>query len=331
MKRIRVTYVIGIALLFCIATNKADAQMFPSGGLPMLYNGGFAGEAGDHRLVFASKLNFMNFDNLRSRTSHTISYDAFMPSLRSGVGVMTGFMSDHYNPTDSLNWELRNPFFSVAFSPKLSFKGKWTFAPFVDFQFVHSRSTGYYRPNRASSPMLGINSRYTIRTGFLLNTEKGYVGFTAIPFERTSAYEPRYNYRFNSSFPGADSTIFILQLGRTFQKKPDSKFSFTPQVAVSWYKENSRHYFGLVDLNLAFRFRRFHTGIGAGGIQFAYNWDRLRVGTALYYSRPFSRSGHNTVVNGQQETVRAYWYIQFLSLRYLIEGKKSGVLKSETF
>src|SRR5688572_30546570 len=75
MKSNRMTGVIGIAVFCLLLTTPVVAQVFPVGGLPMAFNGGFAGEAGKHRLVSSTRLTILGFEKRNTEIRQALSYD----------------------------------------------------------------------------------------------------------------------------------------------------------------------------------------------------------------------------------------------------------------
>jgi hypothetical protein len=248
------------AALICtgiLLTLKSYSQTYaplnpPLGTLPMQFNGGFAGEAKDHR--FVGGFGFSGNRKIYSTTDYFASYDKFITKLRTGIGVTynryeTASRSTFQGPISS---NLQN--LTIAISPKFSFKGKYTLAPFIDYTY-----TSY--TFRDSSNYSWNNN--TWRAGLLLNTSKFFIGATAHP-----SFNADRNY-LNVS----------LQAGYTFQKLPTSHFSFTPQAAVMY---NNITYNLIAYWNLMARYKKFiwsfngtnieYAGFGAG-IQF----DNLRL------------------------------------------------------
>jgi hypothetical protein len=232
------------AALICtgiLLTLKSYSQTYaplnpPLGTLPMQFNGGFAGEAKDHR--FVGGIGFSGNRKIYSSTNYFASYDKFITKLRTGIGVTynryeTASRSIVQGPISS---NLQN--LTIAISPKFSFKGKYTLAPFIDYtytSYTFKDSTNYSWNNN------------TWRGGVLLNTNKFFIGATSY-----------------SSFIRDRNNLFAsLQAGYTFQKLPTSHFSFTPQ-AVVYLTQNPHTYW-----NLMFRYKKFIWSFNGTNIEYA--------------------------------------------------------------
>jgi len=122
---------------------------------------------------------------------------------------------------------------------------------------------------------------FALKTGFLINSDKAYVGASARILDYTSS-------------PFGDASLnffnqvrFILQAGYTFQRKPESKFSFTPQLVFGmqgnqpnsvikdsegWFPNNTYY-----DLNLIFRYKKLISGINTTGVMLGYQNSKFRL------------------------------------------------------
>src|SRR5687767_3299342 len=119
----------------------------PLGTLPMNYNGGFAGESGKGRLIVGANAIGEYFGD---RYSFYGSYDHFFTKISTGVGLTAiGGYRDAYQ---------------LSISPKISFKGKYTFAPFVSVSYFDNEIGG--------------------SAGVLFNSQKFYMGYSL--FRRSS-------------------------------------------------------------------------------------------------------------------------------------------------
>ena len=135
------------SLALCICALATSAQELPVGMmLPTYYNGGFAGEAGAPRVATFShfyyhKYKSPTFGSLYWRyRGSCVSVDHFIKGLRTGVAVTAGHIAEDQNMiTDYQKRSLS--FGSITLSPKVSSKGKYTFAPFLDFYFGQARDT----------------------------------------------------------------------------------------------------------------------------------------------------------------------------------------------
>src|SRR5688500_13959102 len=120
-----------LCLTAIVCSSEIYAQNFPLGALPAWYNGGFAGEAGELRVASYSFFEKGNISYASSWYGSQIlsggsyvSIDKFLKKIHSGIAFTAGYRGiKDYHMTRSA---------SLTVSPKFSFKGKYTFAPFVD-------------------------------------------------------------------------------------------------------------------------------------------------------------------------------------------------------
>ncbi len=301
----------------------------------MQYNPSFAGQAGGPRI--SSNVVYSNYDAAKSQRVYShLSYDQFIPAIRSGIGITAGyFNSIHklphnlYGPgTSGLSYDkvtFSGASFTVAIAPKISLKGKYTISPSIDFSYgiAEEKVTLSEVPvvdtiRGGDGKQYGINSR----AGILFNTNKLYVGYKVVVLRRSilnSTYNPLSSYRPVNIFES------FLQAGYTFQKSSESKFSFTPQVVIqiSKYDSKARLYYGLEAYNLNFRYKHFIWGVNDsdirdvrfrdrqlftnGGIHIGWQTDKLRVMLTNNYG-----------FNSQYESSR---YVGNLSFRYIFSSK----------
>jgi hypothetical protein len=271
-----------IRILFasCVAASlwsaELMAQRVPAGALPTEYNGGFAGEAGDLRLASFSYLDYGRFPHYAASSrvlnrGTFISADQFLKKIRSGVGFTIGRQGDdnRYESTAM----------SLSISPKFSVKGKYTIAPFADVSF----SRTHYMQDPVINPADFTLNAWTIRTGFLLNTDNAYIGVTSDMFRDFGPAPGRF-------FP---ETRLSLQAGYTFQRTPESDFSFTPQVVLSYEHYDVEDRFtsereifnniNIVELNLGFRHKKFIAGINNTGLMLGYQNSKFKLQVTNFY------------------------------------------------
>jgi hypothetical protein len=275
----------------------------PLGALPMQYNGGFAGEAGSPR--FSSNFGLTSPGWSYGRGYHlTTSYDQFIPALRSGIGVMA-----HLHRTDNAYYATNVYAFSAAISPKIPLGGKWTLSPSLDLAYYGGRSL-------ARDVTRGGNvetEQWRSRAGLLFNTSKFYIGYSVALTDHLSVRfangvaESGRPFRFTS----------YLQIGYTFQRSPESDFSFTPQLTLatgtSLYpgfsndRRTNINYFEAFNLN--FRYKRFIWGVNNTGVHVGWQTPRLRV----MASNTYAAGGRNE--GGYSGNV---------SLRYVLKTRTSS-------
>jgi hypothetical protein len=224
MNKIKAALACAGILLTLASAGQNRNQALPVGTLPMLYNGGFAGEGKNARFTIGGS---------RLTTPPTYgyfgSYDQFITKLSTGIGIT--FAHDNHTSKDIyLSHHYRN-YLVISISPKISIRGKFTFAPFIDYTHVREE-TQYFDPSfNYSYPAHFRGGRVTnFRTGLLFNSREFYVGLTLyIPSKTT---HPQL-------YP-SDNLVgspVVLQAGYTFQKLPESDLSITPQAAIFFVRE----------------------------------------------------------------------------------------------
>jgi hypothetical protein len=207
------------------------AQM-PIGHLPTQYNGGFAGEAGAPRLFFNSYMTGYRQGGYVPMYGSYLSYDNFFRKLRSGISFTLGRTNSNYYFAKTDGYSA-----SVSISPKFSFNGKYTLAPFVTYSLAGSISKFATSPNGSSPELdeaksLGGN----VRAGALLNSSKWYVGLTiASRFFQHNLYR-NFEPSNTGYYYGVPKIRVSIQAGYTFQRTPESKFSFTPQITLTPFR-----------------------------------------------------------------------------------------------
>ncbi len=271
---------LGSLILMAFAAYGQQTTNLPLGALPMQYNGSFAGEAGSPRISsnfgFGHGSGFRQGGYYRGVYEQQVSYDQFIPALRSGIGV--GVLT---NQASYLLYKYNGQGFSVAVAPKISLNGKYTFSPSLSLEYVAVHKPTYnVMINDTSRVSYGYDSRsLRSRAGFLFNTSKFYVGYSVDILD---------NWDFHSdngwhSSRRLDRFSSYLQLGYTFQKSPDSHFSVTPQVAFyigDGVSARTKPYqrFGIYwfeGYNVTFRYKQFIWGVNNMGLH--AGWQNRRV------------------------------------------------------
>jgi hypothetical protein len=311
--------------LYC--STDLRAQDIPIGALPTYYNGGFAGEAGALRLASFSHVTRSYYRGETWTSGGTeISADQFVKKLRSGVAFTAGYTGGKMSSNFST---------SSTIAPKFSFKGKYTFSPFlnVGISTLNVHDDQEMTNNSAYPSDFSIHT-ITASTGFLVNSGKWYFGASVNPFGYHLASYP---------LPGIDRSFFSkmkysFQAGYTFQRIPESDFSFTPQIVVTYATSRIRdaqtnkmeRYSGifLVDLNLVVRYKRFITGVNNNGIMVGYQNSRFKLQFSNFYrSNPgFPTStdmSKRLYFNIRPVGVGTHGYSGSLSLRYVFLKKQS--------
>ena len=230
--------------MFC--SNPLFSQSPPLGVLPMRFNSSFAGSIGNSRLV--SDFSFQNKNDTYPSNGFglNLSYDNYIPSIRSGIGITTsGYSSRSTYNEEKVKHQSANV--TVVIAPKYSIKGKYTISPSLDFSYIniYSDVLSYYYPSWNYGTHTGISSRF----GLLFNARNYYIGYSIRIF-RSDGLKYLYRNYFSS----------ILQVGFTFQKSENSKFSFTPQLALP-ITDDSDYLLFWPAYNLSFRFNKYIIGL----------------------------------------------------------------------
>jgi hypothetical protein len=309
-----------LTLLSCFAR----AQDAPLGALPTQFNPSFAGEAGSPRasssLVYRSRQEWQRIPATQMVASYpyrmfqaSTAYDQFVPALRSGVGIATSHTSGatpyHTFTAHSV---------SLAVASKFSVRGKYTFSPSLDVEY------GWLRESREAQPGVMWHDDMEAhwirsRAGLLFNTDKYYVGYSAVVLQG-----PSWRYPYIGRKSGLYGIYLShLQVGYTFGSSTGSKFSFTPQLALrigegGRYSPHSTRDIGkfrfgdggigVEAFNLGFRYKQFLWGVNNVGVHVGWQTERLRV----------------MVTNslGLVRRADSVPYIGNLSLRYVFKEKR---------
>jgi hypothetical protein len=270
-----------LVCLGIILTIQSFSQDIPLGTLPMLFNGGFAGEGENARVTTGIGGRNGAGWSREKMFNYFGSYDQFLPKLRTGIGVT--LIRSHYNyyiSSDTASYDHRKNAAIISLSPKFSFKGKYTLAPFADFAYsTHEDS------------QLGdfLNRRIGIRTGFLFNARKFYAGVTYNTYTK--------HYTMNSYFlESYERYPLILQVGYTFQRLPESNFSFTPQFAF-FIRPNPSLYEDRLDFdfNLMFRYKKFIGSFNNNGLGLGMQTNKFRVLLSQNYMFFKNTTWHGTL------------------------------------
>jgi hypothetical protein len=135
---------------------------------------------------------------------------------------------------------------------------------------------------------------------------------------------------------------YSFVVGYTFQRTPESKFSFTPQIVVSYERFNNVYsmwngqvgvidkvrYITLVDLNLTFRYKKLITGINSNGLMVGYQNSKFKLQVTNFYSNNggsgmwISLSDHTHIMTRQFHLARPT-YFGSISLRYIFRKDES--------
>ena len=292
-----ITLLTGGALYF----PKCLAQ--PLGVIPTQYNGSFAGGVNDPRINTDFEYHRQNPINHYSATT---SYDQMIPAIRSGIALSASYYSSNYKTsTLSSKSDGYNIYFAVApkfsLQEKGSLKGKFTISPSIDIRYYSSGSTLSWQPNENWPDSVSQTNveGFSSRLGILMNTRNYYVGY--------SARLLNFNTQSKNIGEGYNSGFYsTLQAGYSYQKKPDSKFSITPEIAITLNtnpdfpgKFKDKTDFFIADYNLRFRYDKLLWGIARGmrgvaegtkvpSLQLGYQQDSWRVLTTHGFEDGYS-------------------------------------------
>lgn len=233
----------------------------------MQYNGSFAGEAGASRI--SSSAYYYKFNNNTFRTGNQAgiytSYDQFFKSIGTGIGVTAGYQGSNED------WPFSGGqifFSSLAVAPKISIKGKYTLSPSVDI----SRLAGNFYSNELNISRTELQTSINSKAGLLFNTPKYYIGYSVYLFDKEKMV-------YDNSFRNPRRFRSYLQLGYSFRKTSESKFSFTPQIAIR-LQEKTHPDDDVMDhtaINLTFRYSQYIAGINNTGFHLGIQKENLRI------------------------------------------------------
>lgn len=277
MFKLLTTFIITFGSLWAFSCFGQILDKTPLGMMPMQYNPSFAGQTGGPRISASFKYGFNKASYfLPSQTlNHSlISYDQFIPAIRSGIGISAG----HYNymlkyadnmSGTGLRFDKASSSGSVvtfSFAPKISLKGKYTISPSIDFSYAIDDINYTLKQQPAVDTLFPSGKRYSIqsRAGILFNTNKLYLGYSVNVVRQVVSR----SYYYPISSPIKAKLESYLQAGYTFQGSSEAKFSFTPQVVIqlSKYNRETRMDYALEAFNFNFRYKQFIWGINDGGI-----------------------------------------------------------------
>jgi len=303
------------AFVIASFSQEAYGQYLPIGVLPMEYNPSFAGSVGNSRICANGKYSYLD-DGFRLSSGSTVndlyhngfyaSFDRFFPSIKSGIGLSAERVHESRKyKVPNFEWEHESvrTVVTAVFAPKFSIKGKYTLSPSIDFSFIN-QDVLYDEIFNSENTNFDLNKNgMSSRVGILFNARQYYVGYAVRIFTSSVNKTGIYFYDFYST----------LQLGYTFQKEVDSKFSFTPQLAMSIHNK-ARYGEGITDwpsYNLSFRYDKFIIGALS---KFEYTYPTgLQVG--------WQNNGWRLLISNDF----TYNYDANVSLRYIFNHDKKSI------
>jgi len=215
------------------------SQLLPVGFIPLERNGSFAGMADQGRLTL--NVN-QTFETSTKAYGYYASYDKFIKSLSTGIGLTAyRFKYEPFLMSDSRQVYSGNRL-ELAIAPKLSVKGKYTVSPSVKVTYGTSHEFSTLGKEVIDRDL----ENFEVTTGLGLNTTKYYLGYAVRFFKKNEE-----NLFTGEPFSTADF-YSVLEGGYSFSGREDSKFSFTPQVAIHLFSKNRVSDF---DINVNARFQ----------------------------------------------------------------------------
>lgn len=259
------------------------------GGSPTIYNSSFAGSVSNARI--SSNVGFTyDKDEFGKSTGYTLvaSYDNFFSAIGTGIGITA--YKNNYTSTIAyrdINRKSESSYsgISLAIAPKISLKGKYTLSPSLDLNYIeqYHSSINDRTQNELSS-----------RAGILFNATNYYIGYSVNLFQSKDLYFNIFSY-YSSS----------LQMGYSFQKSQDSRFAFTPQLVLPFYRNSG---IGWPLFNLGIRYDHFLFGLVGDGMNYL-------IPTGLQIG--WQKKGLRVLLSH----VFTFNYNADLSLRYIINEK----------
>ena len=290
----------------------------PLGALPMQFNGSFAGEAGVPRVSIIGSYYWHRAPSVVEWNSYhsDLSYDQFIPAIRSGVGLSVGGYKweSLWEPERQIEGE--SYYVALAVAPKISIKGKYTLSPSIIVRYDDGNSTSKESQVAATFRSKRVTSQF----GLLWNTPKYYIGYSFNGFShselegeslsngiKTPVVNIKRPYRFNS----------LLQAGYTYQRSSESNFSITPQLVIRViYPDRGsgeslfRSYVEAYNLN--FRYKKFIWGVNNAGVHVGLQTERLRL--MMTNDNGYFTERYNRSFSSESKS-----YHGNLSLRYLFK------------
>ncbi|MCU0355175.1 MAG: hypothetical protein MUD08_15770 [Cytophagales bacterium] len=304
MKQLR-NCTLGTVLAVFLIIYASRAQHIPLGALPMQFNSSFAGESGAPRLNHNLSIQTPG-THVGTQVLNYASYDQFVPQIRTGVGASVSYSNEAGNARMSQSaFATEGAAYSVslAVAPKLSMKGKYTLSPSVEVLYGRYQSE-YNNWPTAELPQKIEGERLLGRASLLFNSQKWYVGASYLA---PLSSETRYRI---AGISGVDplTPSFYWQFGYTFQRRPESKFSVTPQVVfrTGWVTNQLFEQFRLTAFMLNLRYGKFVWGLNNAGFHVGLQSDRMRLLISQFASRDFEQTS----------------YVGSLSFRYVL--KRNG-------
>lgn len=231
-------------------TNLGDPEILMPNGSILANNPGFTGGMNGSRF----ELNYRNqwFGDDQNSQMMTAAFDAYVPGMRGGVGMMIGVQDHGYGQFQDYN-------LSLMYSPKILFGQNVVFEPAIkltmgmmnangekltpDGQFEMDRGRILNTP--AAQQMQGSQQLWykDYGLGFVVNTKKFYAGFSADNLNRH--YENVYSnegYATPTSSPVRMNALVGFDFDSKYSQKP---LSASPFVAYNQYGERKELWAGV--------------------------------------------------------------------------------------
>lgn len=308
-----------LIIIFTAITSTAWCQQPPVGVMPMHYNSSFAGSSGNSRIssnIFYSNRNSSGYyNNSRLIVNAAVSYDGFFPKIRSGIGITVNkYTSSIVQMNNSDEYKINDTNSSISFdiAPKISIRGKYTISPSLRVSYLSSNLDLYGSdPDWFGRLEEHTWNGFSSRIGLLFNTGRYYIGYSVNLFSSDSDH-----FAFGSFYS-------YLQLGYSFQRQADSKFSFTPQLVLGLQcKTEFNNKVSFPSLNLGFRYGQFLASLLAVNSDFVPSF---QLGWQKNGWRILTTHEFNMYFNG-------VLYSPSLGLRYIFnQGKESKHIYENNF
>ena len=278
--------------LFILVINELFSQHAPLGMHPTQFIPSFAGSAGEPRIFANIGSKSYHRQDDRNAFGGSLSFDHFITKWSTGVGFNVDYL-DYTNPAtdrDSIPDEANMLKFQLMAAPKFSIAGKYTISPGIAISYNHMAHKGDFLNYGKEYTELADTSKLTenkinFAASILFNSKKYYAG---ISFYSRGFYSHDQGIGANTFLTARRKPFLVFQTGYTFQRTSESKFSFTPQLAIAIHSEGSNVSF--VDLNLKFRYKKVIWGLYGDGLYLGYQNDKISITGALSLKEASSAS-----------------------------------------
>lgn len=293
---------------FVLMTNLAFAQSYVGqiSNASTIYNPSFVGSKNDLRIGIGNNYrNYINYYGYDINNNSFLSLDAPIKKISAGIGASITYNTMRDNSSSYLNLkDYSDPAFRQTYSNESnSINLDLTYAQIFTIRnkereeiisirpalsLNYNKNDFTYRENAIydlNYQIKEINTSVIRVTPSVLITGKKY--FIGAKYQSSLLSGCRDNNMGIKNLP--EYYYFNVIGGYTFQRKPESKFSFTPILALQFDKyfteRNKRTSIGrspaiidlLDDINLTFKYGKFLTGFNLNCLMLGYQTEKLRV------------------------------------------------------